>query len=72
MNYYRQVFAKAPHVLEVPLALQDRPMEIIILALDEQAVEHPPAKRDALCWTEDFFAATAGQWAGEPLVREQT
>ena len=30
-----------------------------------------PAERDALGWPEDFFAATAGQWAGDALVREQ-
>ena len=71
MNYYRRAFARAPHVLEVPPALQDRPVEVIILPLDDQSVEHPATERDALGWPEDFFAATAGQWAGEPLVREQ-
>lgn len=71
MNYYRQVYIKAPRVLEVPLELQDRPVEIIILTLDEHTGEPPPVERDELGWPVDFFAATAGQWAGDPLVREQ-
>ena len=71
MNYYRQVYTKAPHVLEVPPELRDRPVEIIILTLDEHAIEPPPVERDELGWPVDFFAATAGQWAGDPLVREQ-
>jgi len=71
MNYYRQVYTKAPHVLEVPLELRDRPVEIIILTLDEQAIKPQPVELDELGWPVDFFAATAGQWAGDPLVREQ-
>lgn len=71
MNYYRQVYTKAPHVLEVPLELRDRPVEIIILTLDEQAIKLQPVELDELGWPVDFFAATAGQWAGDPLVREQ-
>lgn len=71
MNYYRQVYAKAPQVLEVPAELQDRPVEIIILPLEGQTVERQDAEVDELGWSKDFFAATAGQWAGELLVREQ-
>ena len=71
MNYYRQVYAKAPQVLEVPPELQDRPVEIIILSLEEQAVKQQDGELDELGWPKNFFAATAGQWAGEPLVREQ-
>jgi hypothetical protein len=36
-----------------------------------QAGEQPAPESDELGWSKDFFAATAGQWAGEPLVREQ-
>jgi hypothetical protein len=36
-----------------------------------QAGEQPAPELDELGWSKDFFAATAGQWAGEPLVREQ-
>ncbi len=71
MNYYRQIYTKAPRVLEVPPELQDRPVEIIILTLDEQAIEPQTVGRDILGWPADFFTATAGQWAGDPLVREQ-
>ena len=71
MTYYRQVYTKAPHILDVPRDLQDRPVEVIILPLDVQAGEQPAPELDELGWSKDFFAATAGQWAGEPLVREQ-
>jgi hypothetical protein len=71
MNYYRQIYAKAPHVLEIPPDLRDQPVEIIILSLDSQADRPSGTERDTLGWPVDFFAATAGQWAGEPLVREQ-
>ena len=60
MNYYRQVYAKAPQALTVPPELQDRPVEIIILSLDEQTVEQDKAEVDELGWPQDFFAATAG------------
>ena len=71
MNYYRQIYTKAPRVLEVPPELQDRPVEIIILTLDEDAIEPQAIERDELGWPVDFFTATAGQWTGDPLVREQ-
>lgn len=71
MTYYRQVYTKAPHAVDVPIDFQDRPVEVIILPLDVQAGEQPPPELDELGWSKDFFAATAGQWAGEPLVREQ-
>jgi len=69
--YYRQVYTRAPQVLEVPHDLQDRPVEVIILSLDVQATEQPIPEVDEHGWSADFFAATAGQWTGEPLVREQ-
>lgn len=71
MNYYRQIYTKAPQVLEVPADLQDRPIEVIILSLNGPVVEQLGIEVDELGWSKDFFAATAGQWAGEPLVREQ-
>ena len=71
MNYYRQIYTKAPQILEVPVDLQDRPVEVIILSLDGPAVVQPNAEVPELGWSKDFFAATAGQWAGAPLVREQ-
>lgn len=71
MNYFRQIYTKAPRVLEVPPELQDRPVEIIILTLDEHAIEPQAIERDVLGWPVDFFTATAGQWAGDPLMSEQ-
>ena len=71
MNYYRQIYTKAPQILEVPVDLQDRPVEVIILSLDGPAVVQLNADVPELGWSKDFFAATAGQWAGAPLVREQ-
>lgn len=71
MSFYRQIYVKAPHVLKIPPDFQDQPVEIIILSLEAQADQTPATERDELGWPVDFFAATAGQWAGEPLVREQ-
>jgi hypothetical protein len=71
MVYYRQIYTKAPQTLEVPADLQDRPVEVIILRLDDSVTEQQAVERDELGWPKDFFASTAGQWQGEPLVREQ-
>jgi hypothetical protein len=71
MKYYRQIYAKAPAIVEVPTDLQGQPVEVVLLALVEANSEEGGIERDALGWPLDFFAATAGRWAGAPLVREQ-
>ena len=70
MPYYRQIIEALPETITVPSALRNRRVEIIILPLDEIAVNGKPAAVDANGWPEGFFEETFGCWVGEPLVRE--
>lgn len=70
MPYFRQIIEALPETITVPPELRHRRVEIIILPLDEIAVNGKIAAVDANGWPLGFFEATEGRWAGEPLVRE--
>ncbi|MBS3965078.1 MAG: hypothetical protein KGZ80_11420 [Methylomonas sp.] len=67
MQPIRQIYQDAPDSIAIPEALRHQPVEIIIWPLAEPPT---PAETDANGWPIGFFEATAGSWAGEPLVRE--
>jgi hypothetical protein len=71
LTFQRTIYDVAPALVEVPLELRQRRVEVIILALEEQSPNGNGGAMDALGWPAGFFEETAGQWAGEPLVREQ-
>jgi len=79
-TFQRTVYEAAPAVIEMPPELQQRRVEVIIIALDDSGAnghatgEGKPGEqpvRDAFGWPAGFFEATAGKWQGAPLVREQ-
>ncbi len=71
LTFQRTIYDAAPALVEVPLEMRQRRVEVIILALEEQSPNGNGGTTDALGWPAGFFEETAGQWAGEPLVREQ-
>ena len=70
MSHYRHVFEKLPASIRVPSELRHRRVEVILLPLDEPVSEETSAALDDLGWPLGFFERTAGQWSGEPLLRD--
>lgn len=68
MQPIRQIYQDAPDSITIPEELRHQAVEVIIWPLGEAT----PIKEetDANGWPVGFFEATAGAWAGEPLVRE--
>lgn len=60
MTYFRQVYNDLPATINVPLALQHRRVEIIILPLDDIAEKATDAQMDANGWPIGFFEETFG------------
>lgn len=52
--------------LKIPKAFMKRTLEIIIMPIDDSKL----ASEASSAWPKDFFAKTAGCFAGTPLVRE--
>ena len=71
LTFQRTIYDVAPAVVEVPPELRQRRVEVIMLVLEEPSPNGNGAGKDELGWPIGFFEETAGQWAGEPLVREQ-
>jgi len=53
--------------LKIPKSFIKRALEIIIIPIDDSK----PAPETSAAWPKDFFARTAGCFAGTPLVREE-
>ena len=70
MSHYRHVFEKLPANIRVPSELRHRRVEVILLPLDEPVPLEEGAELDEQGWPLGFFEKTAGQWAGEALVRD--
>lgn len=66
MPYYRQIIEALPETITVPSALRNRRVEIIMLPLDEIAVNGKPAAVDANGWPEGFFEETFGSMPDFP------
>lgn len=79
-TFRRTIYDHAPTAIEIPPELRQRRVEVIIIPLEDDAAvaaaaqptpAQAPEAVDALGWPAGFFAATGGQWQGEPLVRVQ-
>ena len=68
MHPIRTIYQDAPDSIPIPEELRHKPVEIIIWPLSSSAED--TEQTDANGWPFGFFEATAGAWAGEPLVRE--
>jgi hypothetical protein len=68
MQPIRTIYPDAPDSIPIPAELRHQPVEIIIWPLSSSAEIN--SQTDANGWPLGFFEATAGAWAGEPLVRE--
>lgn len=66
-----QVNKRGLVTLRMPRELADREVDLVIVyeQVDQMAKEgEPPAAGN---WPAGFYAATAGAWQGEPLLRER-
>ena len=52
--------------IKIPKAFKNRTLEIIVMAVED--LRQTPESVET--WPKDFFAKTAGCFAGTPLVRE--
>lgn len=68
MKPIRKIYQDAPDSIDIPEEMRHQPVEIIIWPLSEQI--ESAGQVDENGWPQGFFEATAGAWAGEPLVRE--
>lgn len=60
MTFYRETVRAAPASIAIPPELQNRAIEIIILPLDEPAIEPATAQTDANGYPLGFFERTFG------------
>ena len=60
LTYHRTIYEAAPPVVEIPPELQERRVEVIVLALDGRALNGNGAVSDALGWPAGFFEETYG------------
>ncbi len=60
LTFQRTIYEVAPALVEVPLELRQRRVEVIILALDEQSPNGNGGATDALGWPVGFFEETFG------------
>ena len=71
MKPIRKIYQDAPDSIDIPEELRHLPVEIIIWPLSDQPESTERTEQvDENGWPLGFFEATAGAWAGEPLVRE--
>ena len=69
-NFVRKLYKRIPSEIEIPEELQDRPVEVLLLPLDNEENTSPYADKASKEWFQAMIDRTAGQWVGEPLVRE--
>ena len=62
MDVVRQIYESLPETLDMPDSLKNRPVEVILLPLDEAPVK-PDKKRKKQKLSYEFL----GAWKGEPL-----
>ena len=65
-----QVDAQGQVVVPLPAELANQEVDLVVVYAAVDTVEATPHTATASDWPEGFFEATAGQWQGEPLVRE--
>jgi hypothetical protein len=68
MKPIRKIYQDAPDSIDIPEELRHLPVEIIIWPLSDHPESIEPIDKNG--WPHGFFEATAGAWAGEPLIRE--
>ena len=66
MDVVRQIYASLPETIQIPDSLKNRPVEVILAALDEAPVK-PDKKRKKRKLSYEFL----GAWKGEPLSRPE-
>jgi hypothetical protein len=55
----------------VPVALQHKRVEVILLSLDEMEPTPPEVAVDEHGWPVGLFERLTAGWQGEPMVRKQ-
>ena len=60
LTFQRTIYDLAPAVIEMPLALRQRRVEVIILALDEPTTNGAATATDANGWPVGFAERTYG------------
>ena len=66
MDVVRQIYESLPETLEMPDSLKNRPVEVILLPLDEAPVK-PDKKQKKQKVSYEFL----GAWKGEALTRSE-
>ena len=66
MDVVRQIYESLPESIRMPDSLKKRPVEVILLPLDEAPVK-PDKKRKKQKLSYEFL----GAWKGEPLSRPE-
>jgi hypothetical protein len=62
MEAMRTVYLSGPESIEVPPEFRSRPIEVIILPIDQPS--------DSSSWSHDLVSMVFGSWEGGLLVRE--
>ncbi len=60
LTYHRTIYEAAPPVVEIPPELQERRVEVIVLALDNCTHNGNGATPGTLGWSVGFFEETYG------------
>jgi len=55
--------------LEIPTELTETDIDVVVMYQPAETPTHQPSPEE-LGWPSGFFEETAGQWQGEPLIRE--
>ncbi len=66
MDVVRKIYESLPETLDMPDSLKNRPVEVILLPLDEAPVK-PDKKRKKQKLSYEFL----GAWEGEALTRSE-
>ena len=66
MTYYRRTYANAPATVALPPEMHDRRVEVIVLPLDEPAVNGEQLAVDGLGWPARFFEEAFGSLPDYP------
>jgi hypothetical protein len=66
MDIVRQIYESLPETIDMPDSLKNRPVEVILLPLDEA-----PVKTDKQRKKQKLSYEFLGAWKGEPLVRPE-